>query len=685
MEKSAYLDKIEAIVRALKPCLSADGALIDPFSHKEVQYSTPYFAYAVGTLLSAGRGCGLAAAGIAAMNKATGDMARGRKAIPDNHGEFFLAPLAGALPLYKPFVPARLMGVWRDRLGTDRDELLRGLAHNWQVYAMKGEWYRAVHGLVSRSEARAWIEKCWHENQRRRFLGNEWNLYHDRQCTPDSMQYEAATRGNLMAMVAAGYDGPSAEEMRALLERGSRTSLLLQDAYGQAPGGGRTGGHAWNDAVNGALFELMAEHHHDRGRDRLAGQYRRAAMMSFESVKRCQRSSGPFRGAFSVTKNHFDPVLRVGYASYSHFTNYNGCVMFHLSEAYNARKTPIGEQPAPVEIGGYALSTDENFAVVVANAGGMQFQAALRGATEPCFGQYWTTLGIHRFSRVGWDSRLGPSGGAKAASAGVSYAPAFLEEATWKSLVDLPERYEGVFTVDFVHPLLVRCRISYRPVAQQTGPAFEQKLVMIPDGVLSTLTSSADRFGQVWPILAHDGRTDLIHEYTGHRVKVRFPGGKDEQNFIALGRRVSMDMGQEAIRGAYGDLLPVRVVCGMGEENVTFVYPRSAGDPAAEAVRNSFQRRESGFSCVLARVEGDLYVGRTSAGGVGKSIDLDGDGSDDVSFDKQCGFILQLKNGKILAVEVDRPARMFFGGTRIPLKPFTPSYLKKSTSWDGGS
>src|SRR5438874_9304399 len=104
--------------------------------------------------------------------------------------------------------------------------------------------------------------------------------------------------------------------------------------------------------------------------------------------------------------------------------------MIHLAEAYLARKSEIPEQPAPVEIGGYAFATDPKFASAVANAGGMQIFAALRGDTKLVYGHYWTSLGVNRFSRVNWDSRLGPYDGVRGASIGrgVTFAASGLVE-----------------------------------------------------------------------------------------------------------------------------------------------------------------------------------------------------------------------------------------------------------------
>jgi hypothetical protein len=105
--------------------------------------------------------------------------------------------------------------------------------------------------------------------------------------------------------------------------------------------------------------------------------------------------------------------------------------MFHLSEAFHARKSAIAEQPAPSEIGGYAFELDREFSSAFANAGGMQIQANLRGQVEASSGNYWTPLGIVRLARSGQDTLLGPSDGALTAETGVSFAPEFEENGRW--------------------------------------------------------------------------------------------------------------------------------------------------------------------------------------------------------------------------------------------------------------
>src|SRR5438045_4438181 len=105
---------------------------------------------------------------------------------------------------------------------------------------------------------------------------------------------------------------------------------------------------------------------------------------------------------------------------------------------------------------------DREFATAFANAGGMQIQAHLRGQEKASSGNRWTPLGVVRFARAGWDTRLGPSDGALSETGGVSFAPEFLENGKWLRMADLSSRYEAVWSTSFVHPLLVRCAVEYR-------------------------------------------------------------------------------------------------------------------------------------------------------------------------------------------------------------------------------
>jgi hypothetical protein len=665
----AYLSKVEGIVREIAKFQNSSGAIIDPYAHREIQYSTPYFANAVGTLLSAGRAKDLLSAGVAAMNHATAQVAAGSSSIPEQQGEFFLAPLASAIPLYTPYVSAAQLQTWKTRMAKPVANVIMRQPHNWRTYAMKGEWLRAKNGYVNKVTAVSWIENSWINTQRSRLTNSSWNFYHDTSTDPDSWPYESVARSNLLAMIADGYSGASRNEILTLLKRGTQSSLLLQDPSGQIIAGGRSGNHTWNDILLANGYETMAEVVNNEGKSRLAGQYRHAAALAFQSAQRWIRSNG----TYYVTKNHFDPSANVGYARYSFFTNYNGNMMFHMAENYLRHKSSITEQPAPNEIGGYTILTDSKFATAVANTGGMNMEVCLRGSTGVQYNRYWTSLGVVRFARPEWDSRLGPSDGIRdtLSKLGVSFAPTFLENGKWITMASVPDRYEAFFTTQFTHPLLIRCQVVYKPKSGKTGPTFTNDFIIIPDGILSTLTSTSVNFGITWPILTFDGATHLNTSIMSNTASVSFPGQTDQQNFIALNLTPNITTPDVVRRSSYGDLLPVRMVSGI-TNNVTFIYPRSSADPSAESVRKSYSRSGNDFTTVLGRVKGNTYVGRTSAGGVGTAIDINNDGRADVTFNASTGFVIQLETGKISKIETDRDAIAVIQGQTFNFKAYSP-------------
>jgi hypothetical protein len=668
---TAYLDRIEGECRFWVNHQDASGAIIDPFNKREWQYSTPYLAYAVGTLISAERAKDLLGKGVLAMDHACANFASGKT---DGHSEFFVPPLTGALALYAPHVPATKIQAWRTQMSAT---FRPGGTNNWRTYFMKGQWLRAQAGLLSVESATREIESDWLGSQRDRIVQSRWNLYHDTSSDPDSLAVEAVGRGNLLALDSLGYSGGSHDAIQASVRRGTQTTLLTQDPTGQAPTNGRTDDHVWVDVGYQVAFETMAEEAQARHDSWRAGQYRHAAELAFQNIERWHRSDPEWKGSFFVTKNKFDPALRVGYQTASQYSNYNGSILFHTAEAYHTRRSTIPESPAPVEIGGYAFATDSSFSAAFANAGGMAMEIDLRGATGLVYNHYWTALGVVRLGRPGWDTRLGPSDGVRESSSGtgISFAPTWQELGTWLRLASVPERYRGTFTTTFAHPLLTRCKVIWQPVSGQSGPTFTQLFTITPDGILSrvTQTGASAGWGMTYPILQNDGATPLIQSVSSaHRIaRVSFPGGTDVENFILLNTAgVAMSPGTP-LRSSYGFLTPVQAST-TDDQHCTFIYPEGAGDPSAEAVRDSFRITGDGFISVLGRVEGMLYVGRTSAGGFGTGMDLTGKGVPDLTFSASCGFLLQLKDGVVTALETDRPVTASIKGKSVQLEAFSP-------------
>ena len=678
-ENAFLLELIEGLCRFSIQYQNESGAIIDPVIKREHQYATPYFAYAAGTLIHAGYKDPFLDHGVRAMEHATSALEGGNEVIPDRHGEFFIAPLASALSLYEGSVDSSLLTTWTQRLTTPVSHIIEGWdqkTNNWRTYAMKGEWLRAALGLVDREDAVAFIEDAWlFRTQRERIEQDRLHLYQDWNGHPQSHAVEAVGRGNLLALIHAGYDGPSAEKIKFLVEDGTAISLKLQDPTGQCPPNGRTDNHVFNDVLYQLIFDTMAERCIDRGDAYQAGQYRRSANLALQSITRWQRDDEPWKGSFYITKNFFDPEERIGYQPASQYSNYSGAMMYHLSEAYHTRTTRIEEQPAPTEIGGYAFATDERFGSMVANAGGMQMFANLRGDSVPKYETYWTPLGVVRFSRVNWDSRLGPSDGARdfLFEEGVTFGPTWNRGNEWIRIAMAGEHYHGTLRVDFVHPLLVKCSILYAPVTGVGGPNFFHDFVITPDGILTSLRSPHPfPFGLTIPLLEDDGRllniqvTDRIASTTYAQA----PGTDDEQHIIAVNKEdVVLEQG-ESVLSTYGWIRPVRLTANANTIHA-FVYPRAPRDPMATDVEATFRFTENGFASSLGRVEDTLYIGRHAAGGFGQALDLSGTGSPDISFDQPCQFIVQHDANRITAIESDTAVTAHVGSTSVDLLPFT--------------
>ncbi len=701
VQPNDILQTIEGICRVAKQFQDEQGAIIDPYLKREHQYSTPYYAHAVGTLIHAGRAMDLLDSGIAAMEHSTECLAGGSESIPDQHGEFFIAPLTEALGLYRDHVNSPTHSRWYERMKTPVSEIMRdmhGRLNNWRTYAMKGEWIRAQHGLVNRDDAVAFIEHAWNSLTQKERIGlDKWNNYQDWSSDPQSHAVEAVGRGNLIAMLAAGYDGPSANEMWDSVRRGTQTTLLLQSPDGQCPPNGRTDNHIFNDVLYHLIFEAMAQDALKRDANHLASQYRHAAMTAFQSIHRWKRTEYPWVGSFFITKNHFDPELRVGHQPASQWGNYNGAVMLHLAEAYHARQRNITEAPSPTEIGGYAIRTDRRFGSFAANAGGMQVFANLRGASVTKYNMSWTPLGVVRFSRIDWDSRLGPSDGEHDPEAGellsfsrgsgesghtfrhfsgITFAPTWIENGNWIRMADVHEHYRGEATVEMAHPLLTKFHINYHYVTGRGGPYIRHEFVITPDGVLTNMIPlQPGEYGVTVPLLENDGRPLQISVHHGI-ASTKYEEAGDEQNFIVLNEEAMLEVEGESLRGTYGWLKPVRVRS-KDEPTSIFVYPRNEGDPSALELKNNIRVEGSTISAPFFAVRDTVYVGRTSAGGVAGAIDLDGDGDEEVTFDQTCGFILQLENGNVTAAEADRQVQMQYRNTQITLQPYTPVDLEQ--------
>ena len=421
----------------------------------------------------------------------------------------------------------------------------------------------------------------------------------------------------------------------------------------------------------------MADLEWEAGHESRAKAFQHAALLALEEIQRWKRADGEWAGSFSITKNHFDPALRVGYQEASHYSNYTGSLMFHLAETFNLKDLGIPQGPSPSEIGGYAIALDPSFDSVIADASGIEMQMNLRGQTSISSGNYWTPLGIVRFARAGWDTRLGPSDGALTANGGVTFAPEFLEDGAWHRLADLSKRYRAEWHAEFVHPALVRGTLTWHPLPGFDGPTFETRLWITPDGVYTetTKTSIAPvQWGVTWPLLINDGRP-LVTSIGKSFASTGFTRGEDQESFLSVGRQATIETAVPKMRSTYGDLLALRVVSS-GATNSNFIYPHNSDQPSAAEVQGTMRRTKNGFTSILGRVEDDIYVGKTVAGGEGRELRLSSGAGPALIFDRSCGFLAQIRDGRMVAVETDRDVTARIDKTTLTLRAHRPQKLR---------
>jgi hypothetical protein len=153
-----------------------------------------------------------------------------------------------------------------------------------------------------------------------------------------------------------------------------------------------------------------------------------------------------------------------------------------------------------------------------------------------------------------------------------------------------------------------------------------------------------------------------------------YPGSGDEESFLAVGDSEPVTEDGPPIRSTFGDLLPLRVVPKHGID-ATFVYPHKAGQIAAIVVQRSFRRTGDGFMSLLGSVRGDVYVGKTVAGGVGRMLTLPGDQAAQLRFSQSCGFLVQLRDRRPTRVETDRDVTLSWRGKQVQLRTHVPQEL----------
>lgn len=532
LTRTDYLRTIERIARAMVRYQNSSGQIVDPVVGREYQYSTPCFAHAVAVVCGSGfvNDAELLEAGQKAMDASIQHMLRND--VPDSHGDFFTVPMVFAFWNFENVVDEAKISAWRTDLGNiDPGRVYRNAAPNWIGINVTGEFLRYMEGLTSLSYVENRIE---YQITRTGADG----LYQDSNnpertldvpnTDGNSLPYDNVARAVLGLIATNGYDGDFYRDLRTCVSRGAWTGLLYQSPFGEVPTGMRSSHHFWNEADAAINYELWATQYARAGKPEIAGAFKRAAMLSLESVNAWFRSDG----SGYVTKARYPIESEWGYMAYSSHTQYNLWCAAALAMAWQYSDSTVEEKPAPCDIGGFVCKVLPGFKKVFANAGGTYIEYDVRGDHSH------NPTGLLRLHLKTSHPQLGPSDGAvgrvisgaqywplyprddPSGLQNLSVGPAWRESGNWYPLAEMQKIPEVEILEET--PELASFKLTY---GLSGGATLHETVVVEPRGVTVTDSLVGGNHSAIrayYPMLRTDGEEETDINLNGNQVTVEF-------------------------------------------------------------------------------------------------------------------------------------------------------------------
>lgn len=528
LTRADYLRIIAGEIDFWKTKQNSSGAIIDPYTNSEIQYSTPAFAHAAATLVAYANRTDLIETASKAMDWATLRLGQGLAA--SNHDDFYPGMLAHALILLEPQVPASRVAAWKANLNFNPYTVYTHAAgdFNWNVVASSGE--SLLQKLGIRTTNTQFVAQSWLGQGK--YFTSPYGLYME-----GPVAYDHFPRIWFEDALEQGYAGPGSTEVKTAMDRAAITSLFMQSPWGEMPAGGRSAQHQWNEAEQCVTYEIYASKAKAAGDARLAGAYKRGAHLGLASMFRWVRPSGEMQ----IVKNWVNPSSRHGYEGYSYHSQYNLLPMAMLSMAYEyaAATEDVSERAAPADTGGFVFKID-GLDKVLANAGGTYVEL------DTTADHHYDATGLIRVHRKGVSPQLGPSDSLLSAASYNSPNDSTVTTGvcvswqdfggTWHTLGEMgdTEIDSAVVTTISQSPSHVVFDVTYTGSMGGVATVIEHYTVT-PDGVQLT-TELPGYFGPlryVWPVLSSDGKTSSTINVTGNTVSVS--QGGPAQTFTAPG------------------------------------------------------------------------------------------------------------------------------------------------------
>lgn len=587
--RASYLKLIAGNIDFFKTCQNDAGAIIDPVSRGERQYSTPAFALAAAVLVKEAGRDDLKQPAIRAFHHALTSLVNGTPA--DKHADFFIPLLVHAYRLLKDVAPPEQAQGWAadfaklDPAKSYRSDL-RGM--NWNVVSSSGELLRQKDGLVNpqlRAAQRAYIDESLAGHLK---AVAPVGLFKD---PGVPLAYDAFSRLWLEDLFADGaYDGELAEKFEHLMRLGGLSTLLMLSPTGEWPTGGRSSMHNWTDLQVVAICEMNAVYWQRQQRPDVAGAFKRAAHLAFESAARWQRPSGEL----NIIKNRAEPQDRFAYEPYSNHSQYNLLPMAMLAIAYTRADESIAERPSVAEAGRYVFDLRTDFHKVFAAADG--YYAEVDTAADP----HYNATGLQRVHRAGvvlpmLNDSCAPDrgyGDKKAARSGLAVGlewPNAAKAGEWLSLADFGggDAKKKVKAVDLkvagenASPL--KFSLTYALTDGAAAASVSENYTIDANGVALESTVAGRNSGLMVqiPVQLNDGKDELKPTLSGNRVTMSQLGSNTAIEVADIAEGQSLTLTGERLQNHSGHVQAAKAPVNGGKLSVRITLSQDA-TPAAK-------------------------------------------------------------------------------------------------------
>ncbi len=485
-DQNDYLDTVDGVVQYFRGLQQADGRIFDPYANREVQYATPYYAMCGSVLYTCGfrTDADFLESVALALDRATWELAN--SAAADGHSNFFTMPCMIAYWNLENHVDPARVAVWESRLTSMPTSQYNTCCLNWMLTASTGDYLRYLEFEANGSHNinTSFMEARIAENMNQLTLEG---LYRDGGYPYSPMAYEGFGRLNLQLLDLYGYSNtafPGSVDIPEYLRRGAWTSMLMQSPWGEAPLGGRSAQHQWNETEMCFIFEVWAAQAQAEGDAVSAQAFKRAARLAYAAVRRWITPDG----YVLIVKNHMHPAERFGYESYSYLSQYNMWTAGFLALAAMYADDAIPEGPAPADIGGFAFHTPD-LHKAFANCGGLYLQIDMDPEDD------YDIAGLVRIHKAGVEPLVGPSApttdlgvlrGIPELGTGIAWDTG----SGWQSLADVDNSQISGFTFNTgaISEAQVDFTVTYNLSGVSGATAVTEQYVVTPDE--ATVTAS---------------------------------------------------------------------------------------------------------------------------------------------------------------------------------------------------